>query len=141
MITIADAIRIRNGISKAVPSLEDIDASSVVELFPRLKADGHLIEAGTRINWNGVVKRASTDLWDTLDNNPDNALNLWEDIKYREGYRIISEVITAAGAFAFDEEGWWRDGIYKSTIDNNVWTPEQYPEGWTLIRQNTQSII
>ena len=28
-----------------------------------------------------------------------------------------------------DELGWWKNTLYKSTLDNNVWTPEQYPSG------------
>lgn len=99
-------------------------------LFPRLKQDGALVKAGTRINWGGVVKRAATDLWDTEANNPDNAPTLWEDISFREGYRIIPETITAGTAFALDECGWWGDVLYKSLIAANVYTPEQYPAGW-----------
>ena len=25
------------------------------------------------------------------------------------------------------------DPIYESLIDNNVWSPEEYPQGWQLI--------
>ena len=32
-----------------------------------------------------------------------------------------------------NEYGWWKDTLYKSLIDSNVWTPEQYPSGWELI--------
>lgn len=90
------------------------------------------IEAGTRINHNGSIKRAAVDLWDTEANNPDNAPTLWEDILYRDGYRIIPDVITAGTAFALDELGWWGDKLYKSLLSANVYTPEQYPNGWEL---------
>lgn len=33
-----------------------------------------------------------------------------------------------------DERGWWKDTLYKSTLDNNVWTPEQYPSGWEEVK-------
>ena len=77
---------------------------------------------------------AAVDLWDTKENNPDNAPTLWEDIAYKEGYRIIPETITAGTAFMKDERGWWKDTLYKSTLDNNVWTPEQYPSGWEEVK-------
>ena len=92
-----------------------------------------MIKVGTRINWNGVLKRASVDLYDTLENNPDNAPTLWEDIEYKEGYRIIPQTITVGTAFSKDELGWWEDTLYKSLLDNNVWTPEQYPSGWEIV--------
>lgn len=126
----SEALRLRALIEQASASLPDKEASEAAMLFPRLKQDGALIKAGTRINWYGVVKRAAADLWDTEANNPDNAPTLWEDISFREGYRIIPAVITAGTAFAKDELGWWGDALYKSLIAANVYTPEQYPAGW-----------
>ena len=123
----------RKAIIAAVPSLDDQTASTSAELFPRLSEDGALVKAGTRINWHGILKRAASDLWDTAENNPDNAPSLWEDIDYREGYRVIPETITTGTAFSIDECGWWGDTLYKSVIDFNVWTPEQYPVGWEKI--------
>lgn len=133
MITRADAIRIRKAITQAASGLDDVAASNAAELFPRLKGDGSLVSAGTRINWNGAIKRAAADLWDTPENSPDNAPALWEDLAYREGYRIIPETITAGTAFAMDELGWWGDNLYKSLRDNNVWNPEQFAAGWEKI--------
>ena len=121
---------LRKNIITSSASLEDKIASETPELFGRLNENGDLVKAGTRVNWKGLLKRAAVDLWDTKENNPDNAPALWEDIAYKEGYRIIPETITAGTAFNKDELGWWKDTLYKSTLDNNVWTPEQYPSGW-----------
>jgi hypothetical protein len=128
-----EALRLRSIVELAVVSLDDKTASEAPTLYPRSKQDGSLIKAGTRINWCGTVKRAAVDLWDTAENNPDNAPALWEDLAYREGIRIIPETITAGTAFAKGEQGWWIDALYTSTIDNNVWTPEQHPAGWTIV--------
>ena len=128
----AEALRLRAIIETAAASLDDKMASTAPTLFPRLRQDGSLIKAGTRINYNGSIKRAAVDLWDTVDNSPDNAPRLWEDILYRDGYRIIPDVITAGTAFALDELGWWGDKLYKSLLEANVYTPEQYPRGWEL---------
>lgn len=128
----AEALRLRAIIETAAASLDDKTASTAPTLFPRLKQNGSLVEAGTRINNNGSIKRAAVDLWDTADNSPDNAPTLWEDIFYRDGCRIIPEVITAGTAFALGELGWWNDKLYKSLLSANVYTPEQYPNGWEL---------
>lgn len=121
--------------AKAAIALDDATASTAPEMFPRLKGNGELMEAGTRINWNGTLKRAAVDLWDTEANNPGNAPTLWEDIAYRDGYRVIPQTITAGTAFALDECGWWGDTLYRSTISNNVWTPEQYSAGWEAVTE------
>ena len=132
-MTRKEALHLRAIVEQAAASLDDQTASAGAALFPRLKQDGALVKAGTRINWNGTLKRAAVDMWDTEANNPDNAPTLWEDIAYRDGFRVIPQTITAGTAFALDECGWWGDTLYRSTISNNVWTPEQYPAGWEAV--------
>ena len=125
------AREVRAAMDNAANVLTDADASNSVLLYPTLKGDGSLIKAGTRINWNGTLKRAAVDLWDTAENTPDAATDLWEDIDYKDGYRIIPETITAGLAFSKNEFGWWKGELYKSILDAaNVYTPEQYPAGW-----------
>jgi hypothetical protein len=89
-----------------------------------------LISAGTRINWNGTIKKASVDLWDTAENSPENAPSLWQDIEYKDGYRIIPDTLTVTTAFAKGECGWWNGVLYRSLIDGNVYTPAVYHAGW-----------
>ena len=134
MTYIEQARKLRPMVVKAAQSLDDKDASEAVALFDGMRYDGSLIKTGTRINWSGTLKQAAVDLWDTTENNPDNAPSLWTDIAYREGIRIIPETIAAAQAFALDELGWWQDHVYRSTIVANVYTPDQYAAGWELVR-------
>ena len=124
----------RKNILLSSKSLDDKVASTTPELFGKLNENGELVKVGTRINWRGILKRAAVDLWDTKENNPDNAPSLWEDILYKDGIRIIPETITVGTAFMKDELGWYEDTLlYKSLIDNNVWTPTAYPAGWELV--------
>lgn len=135
MTILEQARKYRAIIESAMSLTEDKVASEAPHLFPSLKGDSSLVKVGTRINWNGALKRAATDLWDTESNNPDNAPTLWEDIEYREGYRVIPEVITVGKAFAQYELGWWKDDLYKSLLHSNVYTPEQYANGWEKIER------
>ena len=135
MTLIEKARKLRAAMETAAVSLDDATASTAPELFPRLKVDGSLVKAGTRICWGGTLKRAAVDLWDNAENTPDAAPNLWEDVLYRNGIRIIPETITVGLAFAKGEQGWWGDVLYASTLDNNVWTPEDYPTGWEIITE------
>lgn len=134
-MTRKEALRLRAIVEQAAASLDDQTASAGAALFPRLKQDGALVKAGTRINWNGTLKRAAVDLWDTPENNPDNAPNLWADIQYRNGYRIIPDTITVTTAFAEGEYGWWGDVLYKSKVGSNVYTPEQYAPNWEAVTE------
>lgn len=129
------AHRIRKLVELGMRSLSDKEASIEPALSESMKYTGELIEYGTRINWRGKLKRASVAVWDREEYNPDNAPDLWEDVAYREGYRIIPETITAGLAFDLDEYGWWGDSLYRSTIAANTYTPEQYAEGWELVKE------
>lgn len=130
MITRERARKLRQLLVKASESLTDKEASEGVELFPQMKYDGGLIRYLTRINWNGTIKMAAADLWDTEQNNPDNAPSLWTDIAYKDGYRFIKANMSAAEAFGLGECGWWEDELYESLIAANVYTPASYPAGW-----------
>lgn len=129
-MTRAEALKLRAIVEQAAASLDDKTASEAPLLFPRLKQDGSLIRAGTRINHNGEIKKAAVDLWDTADNSPDKAPTLWETLDYKDGYRIIPSVITVTGAFAKGERGWWNGKLYESKVGSNVYTPEQYADNW-----------
>ena len=129
----SEAIYLRSIVEQAATSLDDKIASTAAILFPRLKENGELVKAGARINWNGTVKKASVDLWDTKENNPDNAPVLWADLDYRGGIRIIPDVITVTLAFNDGELGWWGEDLYRSVADGNVYTPDVFPANWERV--------
>lgn len=132
-MTRKEALRLRAIVEQAATSLDDKTASVAWMLFQKLRQDGTLVKAGTRINWNGTLKRAVADLWDTESNNPDNAPALWADLVYKDGYRIIPETITVATAFSEGEYGWWGDELYRSKVNSNVYTPAVYPDNWEKV--------
>ena len=132
------AIKLRSLIEQAAVSLPDKEASEGAELFPRLTGDGSLVKVGTRINWNGTVKKAAVDLWDTVENDPDHAPTVWVDIDYVDGARKIpvteSGIFDATLAFSEGEDGYSAvDGmIYTSKVNGNVYTPQLVPTNWIL---------
>lgn len=133
-MTREEARALRALIEQAGDSLPDKEASQGPVLMRRLKGKGALIKAGTRINWHGVVKRAAVDLWDAPENTPDMAPDLWEDLAFKDGWRIIPKVITAGLAFQPGEKGWWEDALYESIHPTaNTWTPEEYPPAWKKV--------
>lgn len=127
---------LRLTIRKTVNSLDipDATASRMVEYYPELTGDGSLIKAGTKINWHGQLKKAAVDLWDTETNTPDAAPTLWTDIAYKDGIRIAPETFTATNAAAMNELMWFGEHIYRSGMSGNVYTPEQAPNAWEMVR-------
>ena len=132
-MTRAEALKMRANVELAAKLQEDKDASDSAWMYPKMKYDGSLIAYKDRINWNGAVKQAAQDLWDREENNPDNAPNLWDDIEYYLGIRVIPEIITAGKTFKKGEQGWWHGVLYESKYDNNAYNPEQWPDGWIIV--------
>lgn len=130
-MTRQEAEKFITDIVKLRESATDAQASLAVSVYPTLKQDDSLIKSGTHINYNGTIIKAAVDLYDTETNSPENAPTLWETINYKDGYRIIPEVITVGTAFSKGELGWWNDELYESLVDSNVYTPDQYAPNWS----------
>lgn len=130
----SEAIKLRSLIEQAAVSLPDKEASEGAMLFPRLKGDGSLVKAGTRINWGGTIKRAANDLWDTPENDPDHAPTLWNDIEYREGLRVLTGPIPATNPVQVDEICWYQDQRWKNILGvASTYLPDEYPAGWEMV--------
>lgn len=130
----SEAIKLRALIEQAVVALPDKEASEGAMLFPRLKGDGSLVKAGTRINWYGTIKRAAVDLWDTEANDPEEAPHLWEDIAYKQGFRVLTGPITASNPVQVDEICWYQDCLYKNILGvASAYLPDEYPQGWEKV--------
>lgn len=103
-------------------------------LMPKLKYDGGLINYKDRIGWpvdgNYVTMMARTAMYDTVENDPAHAPNLWALIREKNGFRYIEENMAAELAFDLDEKGWWEDKLYKSKMQGNPYTPASAPTVW-----------
>lgn len=115
-------------------SATDADASRFPSLYPKLNGDGALIKAGTRISFKGELYRARADLWDTAENAPERAPDLWDLILYKKGIRIIPDQIVTENPFTKNELGWWGDVLYRSLLSTNVYTPAQHAAGWEEVK-------
>lgn len=143
-MTEKEARTFRELVVKGSASLTDAEVSTAPEVLRVLKRDGSLVQAGERINWNGDVKRAKNALWDTAENAPDAAPDLWDGIDYVDGIRKIpvtdSGIFDATLAFDEGEEGYSTvDGlVYVSRVGGNVYTPGLVPGNWVLREEVTE---
>lgn len=74
-----------------------------------------------------------------VENAPYTYKEIKDGVDYINGYRTIPEAITEDLAFAKGEKGWWKDELYESLYDNQIWNPDQFTAGWqkiALIPQN-----
>ncbi len=128
--TIEQARAWRGKLSTVTDALTDANASIAAELFPTLTNSGTLIPVGSRIRWGDALCVAQYDTYDRVDTDPDHDTNGWARLAFHNGYRDIPDTMTTATMFSQNEIGWRGDKFWRSLIDNNSWTPENYPSGW-----------
>jgi hypothetical protein len=125
---------VRDVMDKAGELLDDAQASKVVALYGPYPKDGSLVKVGRRINWKGKLVRAKVGLWATDENNPDNAPDLWEEIKYRDGYRVLTGPITASNPVLPGEKCWEGDVLYECIYHVAcTYRPSEYAAAWRAV--------
>lgn len=108
-------------------------------LFPTYVEEGFSYKKGDPFTYDGKYYRASQDITTSSAYKPGDpgTESLFYEIKIASNGVIIWQ--QPMGEFDSPDKGderWYPDengSIYVSLIDNNAWSPEDYPEGWQKI--------
>lgn len=67
---------------------------------------------------------------------PDVAVSLWKECAVAEnGIPEWSQPISTSDAYMIGDEVMYNGVHYRSLIDNNVWAPDAYPQGWEIVEE------
>lgn len=127
-----EARALRPLIEKAAASLPDEDALHGVKLFPAWAA-GVDYEADQRVRYEDKLYRCvqahtSQDGWE-----PPAVPALWTEVAKPGEIPVWKQPTGAQDAYMTGDKVWYPDKnttVYVSLIDNNVWSPADYPQGW-----------
>lgn len=128
------ARKLRPLIEKAAMSLDDTDALDAVQLFPNWSADdvGYLV--GDRVNFEGVLYKCLQPHTSQLNWTPAAAPSLWAKVLIPDPLVIPDwEQPSSTNPYMKGDKVRFKGQIYESAIDNNIWSPRDYPAGWILI--------
>lgn len=136
MSLIDKARQLRTTIEELTVNLDDEKALEAVELFPAWKV-GTQYQIDDRVRYDGVLYKVLQAHTSQADWTPDTAVSLFIRVLIPEPSIIpVWEQPTAENAYMTGDKVHYptsEDSIYESTIDNNVWSPEAYPQGWSLV--------
>ena len=129
MITREQAYKLRALIEKASASLDDTDAITAPELFPRFDGNGHAYTAGDRVRYGETLYKCLQAHTAQSDWTPDVAVSLWvrvddPSIEFPEWRQPTG----AQDAYAKGTKVSHKDKHWVSDVDGNVWEPSVY--GW-----------
>ena len=96
--------------------------------------DYSAVPVGSPYKWNGIVYKLwqQHDATNQPDWSPDQAVSLW-DICHTTDPAIAGPYVSPQGTRGMYQTGeCCTEGghVYRSTMDNNVWAPSGYPDGW-----------
>ena len=140
MTLIEYARKLRPLIEKAALSLSDEDAAEAPVLFPVWSEDG-TYTAGDRLRYNGVlykclISHSAQSAW-----NPEDAQSLWAKVLIptdEEGQQTEIPEWEQPGStnpYMTGDKVRYGGVVYESLIDNNIWSPIAYPQGWRAVQE------
>lgn len=129
------ALQLRALLVKASASLSDEDALEAVELFEVWAADTEYtvdqrVRHGDKL-YRCVQSHTSQSGWE-----PDKTPALWTEVAKPGEIPVWKQPTGAQDAYNKGDKVHYPDAdspVYVSTIDNNVWSPDAYPQGWEVV--------
>lgn len=127
------AQNLRPIIEKGASLLDDADALKGVELFPAWKV-GQSYTTGQRVRYDGVLysvlqPHTSQDNW-----RPNETASLYAKVLIPDENEIPEwQQPDSTNAYKKGDKVRYKGKVYKSLIDNNVWSPDDYPAGWEIV--------
>lgn len=121
---------LRRAILTASEGLSDDVAIGVPELFS-MWSDGAEYAAGTRVRYEGTLYKVLTDHTSQTDWTPDTASSLYARLLTDPAGGVLDWVQPdSTNPYMTGDRVLYEGKVYESLVDNNVWSPADYPAGW-----------
>lgn len=123
----------RTKIEEASQTLPDDKAQTNIALYPHWDESAHYT-TDYRVQYNGIVYKClqSHDAQSTWT--PTDAPSLWAKVLVPSPDVIPDwEQPDSTNPYMTGDKVRYKGKVYESLIDNNVWSPEAYPQGWKEI--------
>ena len=114
--------------------IDEITASEHTDLFlPWATSTSYAI--GDLRSYEGILYKCLQAHTSQDDWTPDVSSSLWKSLSINESsIQEWSQPISSADAYNTGDEVMYNGVHYKSLIDNNVWSPTDYPQGWEVVK-------
>lgn len=113
-----------------VQTLSDEQALQVQSVFPLWQADVDY-DVNFKVRHNDILYKVLQAHHSQPDWAPDMAVSLFAKVLVGEGDEIPDwEQPDSTNAYMTGDKVKYNDKVYESVIDNNVWSPDAYPQGW-----------
>ena len=127
------ALPVRESMDAAGAMLTDEQAAAVPALYSAWET-GTAYNAGDRRTYGGVLYKCLQAHTSQDDWTPDVAVSLWATVLIPDPDVIPDWVQPdSTNAYMKGDKVRYNGVVYRSLIDNNVWSPDAYPAGWEIV--------
>ena len=127
-----------NKIGKIVANqvTDDVVALSIQEFYDIWAVDV-LYSVGRYITHKDILYKVLTEHTSQTDWTPDASPSLFAKVLIDPTGETIPEWVQpdSTNAYMIGDKVMYEGVVYESTIDNNIWSPADYPAGWKLIEE------
>lgn len=133
-----DAVALRSALDEMLVNIPDEEVEPVMVLFPLWKEDA-AYEIGMRVRYGNNVYKVLQAHTSQADWTPDVAVSLFAAllvVKTPEGEQVeIPDWVQpdSTNPYMTGDKVMFNGLVYESLIDNNSWSPADYPAGWQEI--------
>lgn len=118
-------------VSQTIP---DEKAQTNIALYPHWTGDSMHYTADYRVQYNEIVYKCLQEHDSQPTWTPTDAPSLWAKVLVPSPDVIPDwEQPDSTNAYMTGDKVRYNGHVYESLIDNNVWSPESYPQGWRMI--------
>ena len=116
-------------------TLPDDLAQYSVAMYPHWSESAHYT-AGYRVQYDGVVYKCLQEHDSQTTWTPTDAHSLWAKVLVPSPDVIPDwEQPDSTNPYMTGDKVRYNGKVYESLIDNNIWSPEAYPQGWQVIEE------
>ena len=122
---------------QTLSAVSDAAALKMPEYFPAWDGDSHAYSVGDRVTYGDTLYKCLQAHTSQATWTPTDAPSLWAKVLITgtETTPPEWEQPGSTNPYMTGDRVTYGGKVYESTIDNNVWKPDEYPQGWKEVNE------
>lgn len=130
-----DLVETKNTYQTKLRSVSDGVALKMTEVFPHWNGNSKEYVKDDKVLYEGVLYKVLQNHTSQEGWTPTSAPSLFAKVLTSEGEILDWEQPDSTNPYMKGDKVKFNGKIYESLIDNNVWSPEAYPQGWKEVEE------
>lgn len=130
-----DLVETKNTYQTKLRSISDGAALKMTEVFPHWSGNSKEYVKDDKVLYNDVLYKVLQNHTSQEGWTPTSAPSLFAKVLTNEGEILDWEQPSSTNPYMKGDKVKFNGKVYESVIDNNVWSPEAYPQGWKEVEE------